>query len=215
MLSVKNLNKSYGGKQVLNNINFDVSIGSFISITGASGQGKSTLLYLLGLIDKSDSGEIIIDGFDTSKLKDKQLTNIRKTTISIILQNFALIERKTVIENIKLAQKIKGASQLSIDQVLTDLEIIQHKNKLPKELSGGEKQRVAIARALLAKSKLLLLDEPTGNLDNQTSVKFQNLLLDIQEKYNLTIILVTHDLDFAAKADIQYELNNNHELVTK
>lgn len=214
MLKVTNLGKSYGSRVILQDINLTISPGEFVSIVGASGIGKSTLLHLIGLIDTFDYGEIYIKGEKVSQLKSKARANLRRTSISFILQNFGLIERKTVVQNLTIAQKIKGSSQLiTIDEVLEELNIVEFKDKLPKQLSGGEKQRVAIARSLITNSDLLLLDEPTGNLDRVTSLKFQNQLIELQKKYKITVILVTHDLEFAQKADCQYELISSGKLM--
>lgn len=212
MLEVINLNKHYNNRHVLNDLNLNVVEGEFVSIIGKSGAGKSTLLFQVGLVDPIESGELIIDGERCSKLNRSKQRALRREKISFVLQNYGLVNSLTVDQNIKLAIKIKGGSKIDSDELLKDLEIRDKLNSKPKELSGGEKQRVAIARALLSDGDLILMDEPTGNLDHETSLKFQQLVCELRNKYKFTLILVTHDLEFANRADKCYELTRDGTL---
>jgi len=200
-LKLTNINKAYGKGSnklhALNNINLEVGQGDLISIMGPSGCGKSTLLNILGCIDIPEQGEYFIDGKLIDFKKINSLSNIRNKKISFIFQYFALIKEMTVIENVVLPlkfRKTKYKDRIKLaEKYLSEVGILNLKNKSINELSGGEQQRVSIARALVQETDIILADEPTGALDEENSIKIMDLLISLNNKYNKTIIIVTHD----------------------
>ncbi|MDR0695993.1 MAG: ABC transporter ATP-binding protein [Christensenellaceae bacterium] len=196
LLSAVSLIKKFGASTILDNISLTVNDGDFVSITGASGSGKSTLLTILGGIDKPTSGEVFIDGIDIVKMKEPELAILRRSVVGFVFQFFNLAPYLTVRENILLPIILAKKSQKLFTEKLTTLceylGITAHLNKLPDKLSGGEQQRVAIARGLIFEPKIILMDEPTGNLDSKTGSEIMQLLLRINKDLNTTIIQVTH-----------------------
>ncbi len=188
---------------VLKDINLDIEKGEFVSIMGPSGSGKSTLLYLLGGLDMPSSGTVKINGTDLSSLKDKQLCKMRNEDIGFVFQFYNLVPNLNVEDNIALPLMISGKSISDYSDKLDQcLEIIGMKDKrklTPRELSGGQQQRVAIARSLVFDPDILFLDEPIGNLDTKTGMKIMELFREINQKYNKTIVQVTH-----SEASAQY-----------
>jgi len=210
MLQVKELQKIFrsGDLKVaaVNGVSFKVPEGQFASIVGRSGSGKTTLLSLLGGLEKPTAGHIEIDGQDISQLGDHALIGYRCRTIGFVFQGYNLVPNLTALENVQLPMEFAGlatserkprAAEL-LEQV--GLDAAKQRRK-PGRLSGGEQQRVAIARALANKPKLILADEPTGNLDSQTGRMIFDLLHDLAKSQNTTIIVVTHDLEIAGKTD--------------
>ena len=205
LIEVKNVNRSFqNGKEtahVLKNINLNIEEGEFVSIMGPSGGGKSTLLYLLGGLDQPSSGSVKIDGVDLSTLKDKELCRMRNEDIGFVFQFYNLVPNLSVEDNIALPLMLSGKKISDYkDKIDECLDIIGMKDKrklTPRELSGGQLQRVAIARALVFDPKILFLDEPIGNLDSKTGFKIMELFRKINEKYNKTIIQVTHSEEAA------------------
>jgi putative ABC transport system ATP-binding protein len=189
------------GKETVNaveNINLSVEGGEFLSIVGPSGSGKSTLLNLIGCVDKTTSGSIKIDGMETSNLNDKELTKIRAKKIGFVFQQFFLLPTLTALENVMLPLIFskKNNQNHNEEKFLAQVNLENRHDHLPTELSGGEMQRVAIARALINDPKILLADEPTGNLDSHNA----EIIIDIFKKLNkkgLTIIMVTHNMELA------------------
>ncbi|MEM2899195.1 MAG: ABC transporter ATP-binding protein [Thermoplasmata archaeon] len=181
----------------LDKVSMNVRRGELVSIMGPSGSGKSTLLNLIGCIDTPTSGTVNIDGQDVSKLSDKELTKIRLRKIGFIFQQFYLIPTLTAIENVELPMKEAGVPKSKrIERAKELLELVGLKGRInhyPNQLSGGEQQRVAIARALSNEPKLLLADEPTGEVDSDTSKRIMTLLKDLNREKGLTMIIVTHD----------------------
>lgn len=217
MLNVKNLNKSFksGDNIVLANqkINFKVKDGEFVSIVGASGSGKSTLLSLLGALDKPSDGEISINNRDITKLNDKSLTKYRSKEIGFIFQNYNLVPNLTALENVMLPMEFIGSNKSDrisrAKELLTQVGLEDDKQlRKPGRLSGGEQQRVAIARALANKPKLILADEPTGNLDSKTGSMIFDLLHSLAKSQNTTILVVTHDLEIAGKTDRKFTIKD-------
>lgn len=206
ILEVKNLKKSYGkGENKVNavdDISFSVNEGEFVAIIGASGSGKSTLLHLLGGVDRPTSGTVKIKGTDIYKLKSDNLAIFRRRNIGIIYQFYNLIPILNVEENIALPCELDGKNVDSrkMDDLLQTLKLKDRKKHLPNELSGGQQQRVSIGRALMNHPALLLADEPTGNLDSKASSEIMELLQVSNEKYNQTIIMITHDKNLAINA---------------
>lgn len=195
MITVEELNKSFGKHRVLNDVSFKITEGEFVSIVGASGAGKTTLIHALIAAEKVDSGNIIIAGTAVESLTPAQIQNYRQK-IGIIFQDYKLLPRKTVFENVAFALEVAGYDQKFIDQrVMEVLKLVgleEQRNHFPKQLSGGEKQRTAIARALVHGPQLLFADEPTGNLDPENAVALASLLLKIN-KHGTTVILATHN----------------------
>lgn len=206
ILNVKDLCKVYGKDEneflALNNVFIKVNKGEFIAIVGKSGSGKSTLLHLLGGLDTPSNGTVIINNQDIYKMNDKELTVFRRKYIGIIYQFYNLIPALTVRENIILPALFDGrkVNEERLDELLKSLGLLNKKNSFPNDLSGGQQQRVAIGRALINKPKIILADEPTGNLDTRNSKHVMKLLEFYNKKYKQTIIMVTHDMSLAKRA---------------
>ena len=207
IVMVDNLHKIYGSGEAktnaLNGISMSVKEGEFVAIVGTSGSGKSTLLHIIGGIDNSSEGKVLIDGVDISELSENEMIKFRRDKIGYIYQDYNLIPILTVKENIYLPASLSGGD-VEIDyydQIVEELELSEKENVFPNELSGGQQQRVAIARALINKPDIILADEPTGNLDKENSEKVVNLLKRIKANHKQTIILITHDYNVAKEAD--------------
>lgn len=183
--------------RVLDKVNIEVYDGELISISGPSGAGKSTLLHLLGTLDKPTSGEIIFEGQNIAELKSDNLAKFRNTKIGFIFQFHHLLPEFTALENVAIASMIRGRRQNDVyesaKKLLQEVGLENRINHKPAELSGGEAQRVAIARALINSPKVVLADEPTGNLDSKNSDEVIKLLFELREKYNQTYVIVTHN----------------------
>lgn len=212
ILETKNLTKMYGLKEnnlmVLKDINISINKGEFISIIGPSGSGKSTLLHLLGGLDRPSRGEIVVNGVDINSFSDKKLAEYRRTEIGFVFQQFNLLPILSVKENIELPLMI-GEEEIDsnyIEELIFMLGLEEKKDHLPSKLSGGQQQRVAIGRALSTKPSIILADEPTGNLDSKTSEEVIELFKLSSNKYNQTMILITHDMNIAKKADRVIEI---------
>ncbi|MDY3828759.1 MAG: ABC transporter ATP-binding protein [Clostridium sp.] len=207
IIEVKDLRKSYidgdGKKEVLKGITFSAKENEFVVILGKSGSGKSTFMNILGGLDKADEGTILIDGQPLVNGTDKEMSRYRRNTIGFIFQSFNLIPVMNVYENIVLPLRIDGKKieDSYIDDLLNNLDIMDKKNSMPMKLSGGEQQRVAIARALANKPRIILADEPTGNLDSATGDKVLELLISGIRKYGQTLIMITHNEEIANMAD--------------
>jgi putative ABC transport system ATP-binding protein len=208
-LKVENLSKIYissMGKVVsLRNVNFSVNKGEFVSIVGPSGSGKSTLMNMLGALDRPTSGKVFINGIDIFSLKDSQLSTLRNDTIGFIFQSYNLINRTTILKNVEFPGITGGMSDADRRRralkILSFLGIKDKAKFKPSNLSGGQQQRVAIARALMNDPKIILADEPTGNLDSKTGHDVFELLRMLSNKFRRTIIMVTHNLELASKTD--------------
>lgn len=207
MINLKNISKNFylGGETVkaLDNINFRVKKGEFVSIIGPSGSGKSTLMNILGLLDVPDSGDYELDGRNVSKLKENELAQIRNNKIGFIFQNFNLLSKMTAVENIQIPLIYQGKTNEESKKIAYELlervDLKGRENHLPSQLSGGQQQRVAIARALACNPEIILADEPTGALDSKTSIDIMNELEELNNK-GQTIILITHDINVAKRA---------------
>lgn len=206
ILNVSDLCKIYGKGEneflALNNISFKVKKGEFIAIVGKSGSGKSTLLHLLGGLDKPDRGNVIINNQNIYKMSDKELTVFRRKYIGFVYQFYNLIPALTVKENILLPALFDGRkiSDKKLEELVKKLGLINKMDAYPNDLSGGQQQRVAIGRALINHPKIILADEPTGNLDTRSTKHIVKLLEYYNKKYRQTIIMVTHDLSLAKRA---------------
>ncbi len=186
--------------QVLKNVELRIAPGEFVSIMGPSGSGKSTLMNILGTLDRPSRGIYLLDGEDIRDYNDEELARIRNLTIGFVFQGFNLLPRRTIIDNIALplfyAHESRSERIKRAEHYLEMVGLSSHRNYLPSQLSGGQQQRIAIARALCGEPKLLLADEPTGNLDSKTSDDIMNLFKDLN-KEGMTVILVTHEQDVA------------------
>lgn len=208
ILTVNNIEKYYGGKsnitKAIDNISFTIDKGEFVGIMGPSGSGKTTLLNCISTIDTVTTGNIIINGYDITKLKSKKLENFRKNELGFIFQDFNLLDTLTAYENIALALTIQGKKPKEIDSlikgILENLGISSILNKYPYEMSGGQKQRVASARAIVTNPSLILVDEPTGALDSKSSRLLLDSFENLNEKLKATILMVTHDAFTASYA---------------
>lgn len=202
MIKIENLIKSYttkeGPKIALNNINLTIEEGSIYGIIGHSGAGKSTLIRCINLLEKPDSGSVMIDNIDLTKLSNRELMLARRK-IGMIFQHFNLLSSQTVYNNIAFPLRLEGMSEANIEkrvsELLTLVGIKEHRDKYPAQLSGGQKQRVGIARAIANKPKVLLCDEATSALDPQTTQSILELLVDINRELGLTIVIITHEME--------------------
>lgn len=209
VLQLKNINKIYGEKvktQVLFDINLDIEEGEFVSIIGQSGSGKSTMLNILGTLDSPTNGEVYINGNRTDSMSKNELAVVRNKDLGFIFQFHYLLPEFTVMENVLMpymlsGQKITKEIKARAEELLEIVNLSKVKNNKATDLSGGQQQRGAIARALINNPKIVLADEPTGNLDSKTTDEIYTLLRDINKKYNTTFVVITHDQKIANKAD--------------
>ncbi len=218
IVELKNINKIYGENtpnptQVLFDLSLDFEASTFNSIIGQSGSGKSTLLNILGTLDKATSGDVFINGKDTQKMKKDEVSDLRNADIGFIFQFHYLLPEFTALENVLLPFKItkKPMTKEVMDRANELLDIVglsDKKNNLAMNLSGGQQQRVAIARSLINNPRIILADEPTGNLDSDTTDQVYELLREINEKYKTTFIVITHDRHIAEKADRIIEIKD-------
>ena len=217
MIKTKNLKKIYRTEEVettaLNNVNLDVKEAEYVAIMGPSGCGKSTLLNVLGMIDKSSGGEYFFLGEEVSKYSERQRANLRKSNIGFVFQSFNLIDELTVFENVELPLLYLGFSSSErkkrVNEVLEQMEIMARKNHFPQQLSGGQQQRVAVARAVVARPKLILADEPTGNLDSAHGEEVMKLMNELHEA-GTTIVMVTHSPAYAEYSHRVIHLFDGH-----
>ncbi len=199
MIKVSNLEKIYRTEEIetvaLNNISFEIKEGEFIAMMGPSGCGKSTLLNIIGMLDDMDNGSYLFNGVEVAKYNERKRAELRKLNIGFVFQSFNLIDELTVFENVELPLIYTGVSSSErkriVDEVLDKIQIAHRRNHYPQQLSGGQQQRVAVARAVVNKPKLILADEPTGNLDSRNGNEVMQLLTDLNEQ-GTTIIMVTH-----------------------
>ena len=207
ILKVENLTKVYGKGEnrvvAVDNVSFSVKRGEFVAIVGSSGSGKSTILHLIGGVDRPTSGKVYIEGKDVYSLNEENLAIFRRRQVGLIYQFYNLIPILNVVENITLPCDLDGkkVEKTRIDEILKVLGLENRKNNLPNELSGGQQQRVSIGRALINNPAIILADEPTGNLDSKSSDEIVELLKVSNKKYNQTIIMITHNLEVAKLAD--------------
>ena len=207
LLEVSNICKTYGSSEIavqaLKNVSFSVPKGEYVAIVGESGSGKSTLLNMIGALDMPTSGKVKIDGKDIFAMNDQKLTIFRRRNIGFIFQAFNLIPELTVEQNIIFPMLLdyQKPDNRYLEELLTILNLKERRNHLPSQLSGGQQQRVAIGRALITRPALILADEPTGNLDTQNSREVIALLKEASQKYEQTIIMITHNRNIAQNAD--------------
>jgi putative ABC transport system ATP-binding protein len=199
MIKITNLQKIYRTEEVetiaLNNLSFEIKDGEFVAIMGPSGCGKSTLLNILGMLDDMDEGSYQFNGTEVAGLNEQKRSDLRKHNLGFVFQNFNLIDELTVFENVELPMiylNIKSSERKErVEDVLQKMKIMHRRNHFPQQLSGGQQQRAAVARAVVNTPKLILADEPTGNLDSSNGNEVMELLTDLHEK-GTTIVMVTH-----------------------
>lgn len=210
-IKVSNLTKEYRMGEItikaVDNVSFDIEEGELVVVLGPSGAGKTTILNILGGMDSPSNGSVVVADKDISKYTEKELTKYRRNDIGFVFQFYNLVQNLTALENIELTSQIcKNA--LSGEEVLEKVGLISRKNNFPSQLSGGEQQRVAIARAIAKNPKLLLCDEPTGALDSVTGKKVLEVLQNASRKYQMTVVIITHNQVIANMADKVIKMKN-------
>lgn len=222
MLKVENLSKEYatpnGPLRILSNISFDLKPGAAVSIMGPSGSGKSTLLYILGALEPPSSGRVSLDGLDPFSLRPKELAAFRNRQLGFIFQDHCLLPQCSVIENVltpTLVAERDGDVTTRARELLKRVGLGERVDHRPAQLSGGEKQRTALARALIMKPRLLLCDEPTGNLDQKSASVVANLLLEVLRDSDTSLIVVTHSPELASRCPRMLELREGRLQETK
>ena len=214
ILETRDLKKQYGTGETavhaLAGVNLSVENGEFVAVVGTSGSGKSTLLHMLGGLDRATSGKVYVDGKDIFALKDEELTIFRRRKIGFVFQSFNLVPVLSVYENIVLPLQLDGKTvdNAFIGEIAEALGLKEKLNVLPNQLSGGQQQRVAIGRALIAKPKLILADEPTGNLDSKNSQDVMALLTQASRRYQQTILMITHNKNLTASVDRVFRVSD-------
>jgi putative ABC transport system ATP-binding protein len=207
MLEVINLTKSYksGDSElvVLHSVSFKIEAGETFSIVGPSGSGKTTLLGLCAGLDKATSGSVLLNGISLDKLNEDQRARVRNENVGFVFQNFQLIPTLTALENVMVPMELQGERNVAkkAKELLERVGLHNRQHHYPTQLSGGEQQRVSLARAFSNNPKILFADEPTGNLDEETGAKVETLLFDLNREMGTTLVLVTHDMDLAAKTN--------------
>lgn len=205
IINATNIHKSFGKLKVLSGVSLKLDKGKILSIVGKSGSGKSTLLHILGTLDSYEKGELIVDGIEVGKLNENKLAEFRNNKIGFIFQFHHLLDEFNAIENVMIPALIGKKSHKEAKKYAFELlDILGLKDRIdhkPNQLSGGEQQRVAVARALINKPDLVLADEPTGNLDSESSHELHKLLFELRDRFNLSFIIVTHNEDLAKMSD--------------
>ena len=214
LVTVQNVTKTFEHEgrslEVLNGIDLEIGSGEMVTIVGPSGAGKSTLLHLIGTLDLPTEGQILYGGRDVTRLGSSDLAEFRNRSIGFVFQFHHLLPEFTALENVMMPGLIQGGRRLEdrARELLGEVGLSERLTHRPGELSGGEQQRVALARALLMEPKLVLADEPTGNLDSQTSDSVQSLIFDLNRRHGITFLIVTHSRDFAAMMPRQVSMKD-------
>lgn len=218
IIDVKNVSKQFGkgaaAARVLDELSFSVEKGEFVSLMGASGSGKSTMLYLIGGLDRDFDGTIELCGEDISKMKEKQLSKLRLEKIGFIFQFYNLVQNLSVADNIMLPLNVRGKKRGELkerlDEILELTGLSDKRKAMPSQLSGGQQQRVAIARAIMGEPEILLADEPTGNLDTHMTAEIMQLFSKINKEKGITILQVTHSSECASYGTRTVLLEDGH-----
>ncbi|HSX33917.1 MAG TPA: ABC transporter ATP-binding protein [Candidatus Saccharimonadales bacterium] len=221
MIRIKDVRKVYGKKdsafEALKGVSFDIPDGASAAIIGKSGSGKSTLMHIMGGLDHPSAGEVVIDGKPIGTLKRKAIDRFRAHDLGFVFQSFFVEGNQTCYQNVALPLEINQVAfsrrRALVEEALEAVELSDKINTKAKNLSGGQKQRLAIARAIVGKPKLIFADEPTGNLDSATGDRIIELLFDLNKRLGATLVFVTHDIDLAARCDIQVVLKDG-QIVT-
>ena len=205
MIQLHNITKSFGTLQVLKGIDLHIDKGEVVSIVGPSGAGKTTLLQIMGTLDTPDSGSVIVDGIDVTKLKDKDIAKFRNQHLGFVFQFHQLLTEFTALENVCIPALIAGGNKKKAEErakeLLDYLNLSDRASHKPAELSGGEKQRVAVARALINNPAIILADEPSGSLDSKNKAELHQLFFDLRDKFGQTFVIVTHDEELSQITD--------------
>ena len=205
MIDIKGITKSFGSLQVLKGIDLHINKGEVVSIVGPSGAGKTTLLQIMGMLDRADSGSVVVDGVDVGSLSTKKLSDFRNQHIGFVFQFHQLLPEFTALENIMIPAFIAGKGTKEARQrameLLEFMNLADRASHKPAELSGGEKQRVAVARALVNNPAVVLADEPSGSLDSKNKAELHQLFFDLRDKFGQTFVIVTHDEHLASITD--------------
>ena len=205
MIHLTNIEKSFGSLEVLKGIDLEINKGEVVSIVGPRGAGKTTLVQIMGTLDRPDSGKVIVDGVDVSTLSQKKLSDFRNQHVGFVFQFHQLLPEFTALENIMIPAFIAGKSQKEAQrralELLDFMGLTERAEHKPNELSGGEKQRVAVARALVNNPAVILADEPSGSLDTKNKGELHQLFFDLRDKFGQTFVIVTHDEQLASITD--------------
>ncbi|MFO7851096.1 MAG: ABC transporter ATP-binding protein [Bacteroidota bacterium] len=212
MIKATDITKSFGDLRVLKGINLDIKKSEIVAIVGPSGAGKTTLLQILGTLDKADSGNIVYDNILLNKLNEKQLSKFRNEEIGFVFQFHQLLPEFTALENVCIPAYIGGKPRQEAEkrgkQLLEFLGLKERLEHKPSELSGGEQQRVAVARALVNDPRVILADEPSGNLDTENKQELHKLFFDLRDRFGQTIVIVTHDRELSGMSDREIEIKD-------
>ena len=210
MIKAKNIRKAFAENVILNGLDLEIQKGELVAIVGASGAGKTSLLQILGTLDKPDSGELFINGKPVHQMNDKAISNFRNSDIGFVFQFHHLLPEFTALENVAMPGLIKGKKNAEVKEkamkLLKTLKVDQRATHKPSEMSGGEQQRVAVARALINSPSVVLADEPSGNLDSNNANDLHQLFVDLKNDFNQTFIIVTHNRQLAKLADRVIEI---------
>lgn len=205
MIQLEGINKSYGSLRVLRDVNLSIGTREILAVVGPSGAGKTTMLQILGTIDRADSGRVVYDGTDVGSMKDRRLSRFRNEHIGFIFQTHCLLPEFTARENVALPAMISGVSKSEAlrraDELLERLGLGSRATHRPSAMSGGERQRTAVARALINNPRVILADEPTGSLDSHNRDEIERLFVQLRDEMGYTLVIVTHDPHLAAIAD--------------
>ena len=218
MIKTSKITKSYGTLQVLKGVDLEIATGEIVSIMGKSGAGKSTLLQIIGTLDQADSGTVVINGVDVGKLKQRELADFRNRSLGFVFQFHHLLPEFNALENVMMPALIantpkKDAEKKAIE-LITYLGLADRLTHKPTQLSGGEQQRIAIARALVNNPKVVLADEPTGNLDSKSSSEFHHLIAQLRKDFNQTFLIVTHNPELASLSDRTLQMEDGKMMIS-